>query len=59
MRLGTAASLAGVHIIETDSIANVAMAAHPTISAELSVSSVAVGMVRKNVNRSRSQTTMV
>ncbi|GFJ90080.1 hypothetical protein Prum_037220 [Phytohabitans rumicis] len=59
MRLGTAASLAGIHINVTVSMKNVAMAAQPTVIPAFSEKSATIGIEAKSTKRNRSQMTIV
>jgi hypothetical protein len=59
IRLGTAASLAGIHISVTVSPMNVAMTVHATVTAPESLNRATTGMEPYTTNRMRSQMTMV
>ncbi len=59
MRLGTAASLAGIHSRVIDSIRNVAISAQPTTSPPAAPVSAYSGIEANSTKRSRSQMTIV
>ena len=59
IRLGTAASLAGIQISVIVSMRNVATAAQPTTRPPLTPESATSGIEANRTNRNRSQMTMV